>query len=194
MFTGIITHMGKLKHKNDSIFTFAADTSLIKKLDTGTSIAVNGVCLTVLEKPNGDTFAIEVMPETIKRTTLGDLKQDAIVNLELPATADTFLSGHIVQGHVDAKVKILDIQQDGNSHIFTFALPKEVSKYVVDKGSITINGISLTVIKANKDSFTVGIIPHTWKHTMLHSTKIGDYVTIETDVFAKYVERLLNKQ
>jgi riboflavin synthase len=193
MFTGIITHLGKLKQKKDATFTFTADKSILKKLETGTSIAVNGVCLTVLEKPKGDTFSIDAMPETIKKTTLGDLTENALVNLELPATADTFLSGHIVQGHVDAKVKILSIVPEGNSHIFTFALPKEISKYVVDKGSITVNGISLTVIKANSDSFTVGIIPHTWDHTMLNNAKAGDYVTIETDVFAKYVERLLKK-
>lgn len=193
MFTGIITHLGKVTKRHDSLFTFSADDSLIRKLETGTSVAVNGVCLTVLEKPQGDTFDVEVMPETLKKTNLGELTEDMIVNLELPATAETFLSGHIVQGHVDAKAKILSITPEGNSHIFTFALPKDIAKYVVDKGSITVNGISLTVIKAHSDSFTVGIIPHTWDHTMLYTAKVDEYVNIETDVFAKYVERLLNK-
>jgi len=193
MFTGIITHLGKLKQRKNATFTFTADTSLLNKLETGTSIAVNGVCLTVLEKPRGESFSVDVMPETIKKTNLDGVNENDIVNLELPATADTFLSGHIVQGHVDAKVKILDIKPEGNSHLFTFALPKDITRYLVAKGSITVNGISLTIIDANPDSFTVGIIPHTWEHTMLHSAKVGDYVNIETDVFAKYVERLLKK-
>ncbi len=193
MFTGIITHLGTVKKKEKSVFTFMADDGFVAKLDAGTSVAVNGVCLTVLEKPHDSSFSVEVMPETEKKTNMQHLNDSDLVNLELPATPETFLSGHIVQGHVDAVAEITDIQPDGNSYLFTFAIPEAISKYIVAKGSITVNGISLTVIAITDNEFTVGIIPHTWENTMLHTAKRGEYANIEVDVLAKYVEKLVQK-
>lgn len=193
MFTGIITHIGKLVKKDQSVFTISADHGLIKQLEAGTSIAVNGVCLTVLNKPTTDEFSIEIMPETQQKTNMHTLKENDLVNLELPATPQTFLSGHIVQGHVDTTGEIIEIKQDGNSHIFTFEIKPELTKYIIGKGSITINGISLTVIDVTDNQFTVGIIPHTWKNTMIQTTKINDLVNIEVDVLAKYIEKFVTK-
>lgn len=193
MFTGIIAYMGKVVSREGARFTFSAEEILLSKLDDGTSISVNGVCLTVLHKPTGDTFAVEVMPETEAKTMLGDLQEGDIVNLELPATPETFLSGHIVQGHVDGVGTIKSIFVDGNSRLVTIRIPQHLSKYMVDKGSICVNGISLTIITASSEEFSVGIIPFTWEHTMLSASKVGDKVNIETDVFAKYVEKLLQK-
>lgn len=193
MFTGIITHLGNFQKREKAVFTFTTDNQFVQELKTGTSVSVNGVCLTVLKKPKGQSFSVEIMPETEKKTNLKYLKPNDLVNLELPATVTTFLSGHIVQGHVDGLAKIVDINPDGNSYLFTFSLPASLAKYLVAKGSITINGISLTIISLQKHSFTIGVIPHTWRNTMLHQTKKGEYVNIETDVLAKYVERLLKK-
>jgi len=192
MFTGIITNLGKLQKKEKTIFTFTADNMLLKKLDKGASIAVNGICFTILQKPKGNSFSVEIMPETEEKTNIQYLQINDSVNLELPATADTFLSGHIVQGHVDQTVRIKNIKKVGNSYAFIFSLPSKLKKYMVKKGSITINGISLTIINIDKNSFSVGIIPHTWKNTMLSGAKIGDFVNIEVDVLAKYIEKLIN--
>lgn len=191
MFTGIITHVGKFIKKTNQIFVFGADESICKKLAKGASITVNGVCLTISEKPLKTLFSVTVMPETIKRTMLGNLQKNDLVNLELPMTLKNFFAGHIVQGHVDGIGKIADIAIEGNSRIIKIiALPK-LRKYIVDKGSITLNGISLTVIRAEKTYFSVGIIPYTWKHTMLAQIKISDLVNIETDIIAKYIEKLI---
>ena len=191
MFTGIITHLGTIKKRDGSTFTIAANHAVIKQLEKGTSVAVNGVCLTVLEKPTTDVFAVEIMPETEKKTAIRTLTNNDLVNLELPATTKTFLSGHIVQGHVDTTAKLTDITPEGNSHLLTFSIKPEFTKYLIEKGSITINGISLTVISVSAREFTVGIIPHTWKHTMLHTVKQDDLVNIEVDVLAKYIEKLI---
>lgn len=193
MFTGIINHLGKLKNKKESVFTFSADKSFCKKLNKGDSIAVNGACLTVLVKPAKNSFAIEVIPETLNKTMLGYLKINNPVNLELPVTANTLLSGHIVSGHIDGVVKLLKIKPENNSQILKFSLPPALTKYIVEKGSITINGISLTVTTVTSKSFTVGIIPFTRKNTMLSSIKIGDLVNVEVDILAKYIENFLKK-
>lgn len=193
MFTGIITHLGKVVKKEKAVFTFSADDSLTKQLEAGTSIAVNGVCLTVLEKPQTYEFSVEIMPETQQKTNMSTLKENDLVNLELPATTNSFLSGHIVQGHIDTTAKIIEIKEVGNSHLMTFSINPEFTKYIIEKGSITVNGIALTVITKTNDQFDVGIIPHTWQHTMLHTTKINDQVNIEVDVLAKYIENFVTK-
>lgn len=190
MFTGIITHLGTVKKREGALFSIATDHDVISKLEKGTSIAVNGVCLTVLEKPTTDIFSVEVMPETQKKTAMQTLSENDVVNLELPATTQTFLSGHIVQGHVDTTAKITNITPEGNSYLLTFEIKPEYTKYIIEKGSITINGISLTIISVTNKQFTVGIIPHTWKNTMLHTTKVGDSVNLEVDVLAKYLEKI----
>lgn len=190
MFTGIITHLGKITNKKDTKISIEADQSLLEKLEKGTSISVNGTCLTVLEKPKKKSFTVEIMPETQKKTTFGQLKTANLVNLELPTTPETMLSGHIVQGHIDSIGTIKHIEPKGNSYILTIEIPQNLSKYIVEKGSIALNGISLTVIEAADTHFTVGIIPFTWQNTMLHTIKEGTPVNIETDVLAKYLEKL----
>lgn len=189
MFTGIITNLGKLQSKQGAVFTFAASPPVCRKISTGTSIAVNGACLTAVRKTR-QTFTVEIMPETLRRTGLGKLQTGDLVNLELPATAKTFLSGHIVQGHVDGAGTIKKIVSRGNSRILSISIPKALAKYLADKGSIAVNGISLTIISAKPNYFKVGIIPYTWEHTMLHQIKIGGQVNIEVDLLAKYLEKL----
>lgn len=191
MFTGIITHLGKLAKKEGSVFTFNANQDFCKKIKKGTSIAINGICLTAINKPTGNCFSVEAMSETLDKTMLGQIKIGHSVNLELPVTPQTYLSGHIVQGHVDGVSKLLDIKNRGNSRLLKFTTPEALTRYIVSKGSIAINGISLTVIEAKKDHFSVGIIPHTWNGTTLKTIKPGDFVNIEVDILAKYLERLL---
>lgn len=193
MFTGIITYLGELTKQDGSVFTFGTNQSFCKKIKKGASVAVNGVCLTVFRKPSKDSFSVEVMPETMNKTMLKHLKTDDLVNLELPATPQSFLSGHIVQGHIDGVAKLLSIAKHKNSYLLKFSIPEGLSKYIVEKGSIAINGISLTIIGANKNYFTVGIIPYTWNNTMLHKIKTADFVNIEVDILAKYMEKLLKK-
>lgn len=194
MFTGIITHIGRLKKKRGAIFTFTADRSFCKKLTHGSSVAMNGVCLTIMAKPSHDSFTVEIMSETQERTMVSSLKPADLVNLELPMTAHAFLSGHLVQGHIDGIAKLQEIVQKGNSHILKFSIPDSLSKYTVEKGSIAVNGISLTVIEVAKNYFTVGIIPHTWEKTMLHTIKVGDVVNVEVDILAKHIEKLLKER
>lgn len=193
MFTGIITHLGKIVGIKKSVFTFIANPSFCKKISKGTSIAVNGICLTAFAKPALNSFSIEIMPETEKKTALRQLKKGSMVNLELPVTPQSLLSGHLVQGHIDDLAKLTSITKQGNSRLLKFSIPVNLSKYISEKGSIAVNGISLTVIKATKSYFTVGIIPFTWNNTMLNTIKIGDYVNIEVDILAKYLENLQKK-
>lgn len=193
MFTGIITHIGKFKNAENRHLTFLVDESICKKLTPGTSIAINGVCLTVSKTPKQNIFSVTVMPETTKRTNLGNLQKKDLVNLELPMTSKNFLAGHIVQGHIDGTGTLADIVPEGNSRLLKITVPQHLSKYIVQKGSIVVNGISLTVIDAAKTYFTVGIIPYTWTHTMLQKIKIGDKVNIETDIIAKYIEKFVKK-
>lgn len=189
MFTGIITHTGKLEKKEKNVLTFSASDAMLKKLTKGESVSVNGCCLTVVDISD-NTFSVDVIEETEKKTMLGLLKLGDSVNLELPATPNSFLSGHIVQGHIDGMGTVERIQEEGNSKILRIIIQNNWLRYIVEKGSIAVNGISLTVIEVGKDYFTVGIIPHTWEKTMLNQIKIGDVVNIETDIIAKYIEKL----
>lgn len=193
MFTGIISHLGELKKVGNSVFTFSAPKRFCSQITKGTSVAVNGACLTIFKKDKSNSFSIEIMPETAKKTTLIGLKTGDLVNLELPLTLKSFISGHLIQGHVDAKGLIRKIKQEENSKLFTIQYPTSLYKYIVEKGAISINGISLTVISVQKYYFTIGIIPYTWEHTMLHTVKIGDEVNLEVDIVAKYIEKLLQK-
>lgn len=189
MFTGIITHLGSVADITSAGLKIEADRQLIRKLSKGVSIAVDGICLTVVSF-DGKSFTVNFMPETQEKTNIRYLRSGSTVNLELPVTVETFLAGHIVQGHVDTVSETLGIEEKGNSRMLSFSIPKEIGKYIVKKGSIAVNGISLTVIEAEDKYFTVGIIPHTWEKTNLHELEIGDYVNVETDVLAKYIERL----
>ncbi|EKD89862.1 MAG: Riboflavin synthase, alpha subunit [uncultured bacterium] len=193
MFTGIITNLGKLKKKNGSVFIFEADRKFCRKLGSGASVAVNGTCLTIFEKPTLTSFSVELMPETLNRTMFKHIKLNEPVNLELPLSPAAFLSGHLVQGHIDGVAQLKKFTKKGNSLILQFSLPENIGKYVAEKGSIAVNGISLTVALATKSYFTVGIIPYTWTNTMLKTIKIGNFVNIETDILAKYLEKLMKK-
>lgn len=192
MFTGIISHTGTFQQRQNGIFVFSVHPSFLKRIEKGTSVAVNGVCLTV-ENTENNMFSVNIMPETIKKTMLGTLKKNGVVNFELPVTPQTFLSGHIVLGHVDTIGKIEKIEQEKQSRIATVSIPQKFSRYIVEKGSIAVNGVSLTIIDAKETSFSVGIIPYTWNHTMFHTLSVHTPVNVEIDILAKHVEKLLQK-
>lgn len=202
MFTGIITHIGRIQDISATKLTVDTGKDFASKLTIGSSVAIDGVCLTVISYHNS-SFEVSLMPETKARTNIKYLKSLDLVNLELPATQDTFFSGHIVQGHIDGVARLVGVVKKGNSRILKFSMPNTLSKYIVEKGSIAVDGVSLTVIEAGenyvreaKESsayFTVGIVPYTWDKTMLHTLKRGDFVNIEVDILAKYLERLVKK-
>ncbi|MEK7156461.1 MAG: riboflavin synthase [Patescibacteria group bacterium] len=189
MFTGIIHHQGVFKKKSAGRLYIEAAAGLVGELALGESIAVNGVCLTVSGIAPRATFLADVMPETLRRTTLGGLKPGSPVNLELPLKAGGHFGGHIVQGHVDGTAIIKCIRRSGNSRVISFSAPDALRKYMVEKGSVAIDGISLTLIEVNDDGFSVGVIPHTKSCTTLASAAVGDAVNVETDVVAKYVHK-----
>ncbi len=141
MFTGIIIHLGKVRNKSENSLRIKTDKELINSLSKGASIAVDGICLTVVYL-RGDNFSVDYMPETKKKTNIKYMQNGSLVNLELPATANSLLSGHIVQGHIDGVAKLETITPEGNSYILKFSIPKDLSKYIVEKGSIAVNGIS----------------------------------------------------
>ncbi len=192
MFTGIINNLGRVTDLSKNRIIVKTDKDFVKKLATGVSVSLNGICLTVVNLAQ-DSFKVDMMPETKQRTNLGEAKVGDLINLELPATPNTFLSGHIVQGHVDGVVGLENIKKVGNSYILKFFIPSTISKFLVEKGAITLSGISLTVIEAGKDFFTVGIIPFTYSHTNFSQIKVGDKVNIEVDILAKYLERLIRE-
>ena len=193
MFTGIIEELGRVrkveKRGEDARIVIEARTVTEGSRD-GDSISVNGVCLTVLDvKP--ESFAADVSKETLFRSTLGNLKPGLRVNLERAVTPATRLGGHIVQGHVDGRGTFLGSENHGDSWTFRFAYPKEIGQYLVFKGSVAVEGISLTISNLTYDYFEIAVIPKTWEVTNFSQLKPGDEVNLEVDVIAKYVERLL---
>jgi len=193
VFTGIIEELGRVRsverHGEDARIVIEARTVTEESSD-GDSISVNGVCLTALDlKP--DSFAADVSKETLLRSTLGNLKPGSPVNLERAVTPTTRLGGHIVQGHVDARGKFLGSENHGESWTFRFAYPKEIARYLVFKGSVAVEGISLTIANLTDDYFEIAVIPKTWEVTNFSHLKLGDEVNLEVDVIAKYVERIL---
>ncbi|ADD42276.1 riboflavin synthase [Stackebrandtia nassauensis] len=189
MFTGIVEELGEI------VATAPASLSIRGKLITsdahhGDSIAVNGVCLTVTAVTD-DVFTVDVMGETYKRTALDTLKPGDQVNLERAATLSTRMGGHLVQGHVDAVGEILRREPEAEWETVTFRVPEALTKYIVEKGSITIDGVSLTVVAVKGEEFSVGLIPTTMQLTTLGRKRPGDPVHIETDIIAKHVEKLL---
>jgi riboflavin synthase len=197
MFTGLIETTGTLLAVTPTAgatrITIAAPT-LTSRLNTGDSIAVNGVCLTALSiEPNAfpPRFSADLAAETIARTTLSHLRPDAIVNLELPTPAGSPLGGHVVQGHVDGLGSILDATDDGFARRIRIGAAPEVLRYVVEKGSIAVDGVSLTVTEVDERSFTVSLIPETLQRTNLGAADTGRRVNVEVDVLAKYVEKLM---
>ncbi len=189
MFTGIIENLGTVVNKTKSQLEIRAPDNFMQKISEGLSISVNGICLTIISF-NEASFLIDFMPETKKKSNIGSLSTGDIVNLELPATPETYLSGHIVQGHVDGVGVVKQIQEEGNSRILKISVPENIFKYLVPKGSVALNGISLTVIDILDNFLTVGIIPMTWEQTMLNKIKEDDRINIEVDILAKYIERL----
>jgi len=197
MFTGIITHTGKVQTIAKQTISFRVPKTLYEKSSSGDSVSVNGVCLTISKKEKNNLH-FDIMSETLKVTNLKAIRKGSIVNLELAATTKTFLSGHIVQGHVDGVGRIMRKQKiektrkrENNKtkkhYVFTIQVPKNVHGFLVPKGSIAVNGISLTIIKVIKNGFTVGIIPHTLENTNLKNIHVGDKVNIEIDIVGKYI-------
>jgi len=193
MFTGIIEELGSVRsvEARDENARIVIEAHLVTE-DTkhGDSIAVNGVCLTALDiQP--DSFAADVSRETLERSTLGSLKPGAPVNLERAVTPTTRLGGHIVQGHVDARGQLVSVEDHGESWTFRVAYPRELARYLVYKGSVSVEGISLTIAGLTDDYFEVAIIPKTWEVTNLSQLNPGDEVNLEVDIMGKYVERIL---
>ncbi|MFN2577475.1 MAG: riboflavin synthase [Pyrinomonadaceae bacterium] len=193
MFTGIIEELGRIqaieKRGEDARILIEARIVTEGSRD-GDSISVNGVCLTALEvKP--DSFAADVSRETLFRSTLGNLQEGSPVNLERAVTLATRLGGHIVQGHVDARGKFIGSENHGESWTFRFEYPKEIARYLVHKGSVTVEGISLTIANLTDDYFEIAVIPKTFEVTNFSQIKPGEAVNLEVDVIAKYVERIL---
>jgi len=193
MFTGLIEELGRIDRRNDSAdgCRIVISCSLVTSdISNGDSIAVNGVCLTAVDV-TPTSFAADVSPETLERTTLGSLNISSPVNLERAVTPATRVGGHIVQGHVDGRGTFVSAVQQGDFWTVTVAFPHELERYFVEKGSVAVEGISLTIAKLRDDSFDFAIIPKTWDVTNLHSLKPDDHVNLEVDVIAKYVERML---
>ena len=195
MFTGLVEAVGEISgvKRTPSGIRLRGHTALGGELLPGDSLAVNGVCLTVVSSDRTGVHA-DISPETARVTTLGTARRGAMVNLERPLRADARLGGHFVQGHVDATVPVDEIRQDGDSHWLTFRFPTELSNYIVRKGSIAVNGVSLTVAGVDKQRFDVQVIPYTWTHTNFRALKSGEAVNIECDVLAKYVARALGRE
>ena len=194
MFTGIIEELGRVRavQSNGENARIVIEARIVTDgTNHGDSIAVNGVCLTALDiTPN--SFAADVSKETLQRSTLGRLKPDSPVNLERAVTPVTRLGGHIVQGHVDATGKFLEAIDHGGSWTVRIAYPRKIAPYLVFKGSVTVEGISLTIAALSDDEFEIAVIPKTWEVTNFSKLQPGDEVNLEADVIAKYVERILD--
>ncbi len=194
MFTGIVQAMGTVAGvtRDGQDLTFVIESPLLASMEVGGSVSVDGTCLTAVSV-NGNSVAVNAIAETLARTTLGGVADGHQVNLELPMTPESMFDGHIVQGHVDGVATIRAIADEGDSIRVGLSAKRAVLRYLVEKGSVTIDGISLTVAGLDEDGFEVAIIPHTREVTTLGSKAQGDRVNVEVDVLAKYVERLLSK-
>ena len=193
MFTGIIEEVGTVKavkRSGTSSFIEIQAKKVLEDVHLGDSIAVNGVCLTVTHS-DGSVFRADVMNETLSRSSLGSLTAGSHVNLERAMAANGRFGGHIVSGHIDGTGTVSDIRNDGIAVWYTITAPPELLRYIVEKGSIAIDGISLTVAKVTETSFSVSIIPHTAAQTILGTKKTGDIVNLENDIIGKYVEKLM---
>ncbi|HEX5873981.1 MAG TPA: riboflavin synthase [Pyrinomonadaceae bacterium] len=193
MFTGIIEELGSVRsieERGENARLVISARVVTDGTNHGDSIAVNGVCLTALDI-HPDSFAADVSRETLQRSTLGSLQPGVPVNLERAVTPATRLGGHIVQGHVDGRGQFAGVEDHGESWTIRIAYPKELGRYLVFKGSVAVEGISLTIAGLTGEYFEVAIIPKTWEVTNLSRLKPGDHVNLEVDVIAKYVERLL---
>lgn len=188
MFTGIIEEVGRLSSAQSGKVTIAAG-DLLRGLELGGSIAVNGVCFTITGFDT-NSFSVDLMTETLKRSNLGLLRAGDNINLERPLALGGRLGGHLVQGHIDATGRVASIRWDGEAMLIRFEAPPEVMRYVVEKGFIAVDGVSLTVVTKDTGSFLVSVVDYTRQHTTLGERRVGDSVNLEVDIIAKYVEQL----
>ncbi|MCC5905675.1 MAG: riboflavin synthase [Balneolaceae bacterium] len=195
MFTGIVEEVGTVESVNEMKGgkDLAISATFAGEVHVDESIAVDGVCLTVVSF-NSEKFHVQCVDETLRKTSLGELKKGSPINLERSLTLDKAVEGHIVQGHVDTTGIVKKIEKDGADLLITVEYPEEFEDYIVGRGSVAIDGISLTVAREQDNQFTVAIIPYTWDHTNLNSKKEGSSVNIEFDVFGKYIVKYLQKR
>ena len=191
MFTGIVEEVGVVAKISDNGMTVLA-TKVTEDLKLGDSIAVNGTCLTAVSFDRTE-FSVDLSPETVRRTSLGRLSVGGPVNLERALLASDRMGGHIVQGHVDGTGRVMSTKRDRDSTIFRIRVPKRLNRYIVEKGFVAVDGISLTVVKRGASSFTLAVIPYTLANTNLAALSVGDRVNLEADILAKYVESLLDR-
>ena len=195
MFTGIIEGLGKISQVKplDGGIEISVESLLARELEVDDSISINGVCQTVVSKDD-DIFTVQAVEETLRKTTFGDLSESEFVNLERALSLNTRIDGHIIQGHVDTTGTISDIQKEGTNWLFTIQYPEEYKDLIVGRGSISIDGISLTVAREEDNYFKVAIIPFTIEHTSLKDKKAGDRVNLEFDILGKYVQRYMDNR
>ncbi|MCL6642132.1 MAG: riboflavin synthase [Candidatus Bipolaricaulota bacterium] len=192
MFTGIVTDTGEVLHVSTARLSVSTP-KLFRELEIGRSIAVNGTCLTIIElNPAAESFSAELSPETLARTNLGVLRRGDLVNLELPLRFSDRLDGHFVLGHIDTVGEVISISRKEKGAVFRFRVDRSYARYLVEKGSIAIDGISLTIFNISDGEFEVAIIPHTLEQTNLRVRRPEDRVNIEFDILGKYVERLMD--
>lgn len=194
MFTGIIEEVGKIKNIQGGTnykLTIGA-SKILEDIHLGDSIAVNGICLTVISWDNG-SFTVDVMRETLERTSLHRLRAGSFVNLECALAANGRFGGHIVSGHIDGTGEIINIRRDANAVWYKIKTSEKIMEFIIEKGSIAIDGISLTVAKVDRSAFYVSVIPHTLENTILLSKKTGDIVNLENDIVGKYIKSFTDK-
>lgn len=192
MFTGIVVEQGSVRKASNRRGLLELEVEaprIARELEVGDSVAINGVCLTATETKR-KRFVTQAMAETLARSTMGSLKRGSGVNLELPARPADRLGGHLVQGHVDGIATVARMEEDAGSQRVWFSASRDLLRYMVDKGSVTLDGVSLTVVEVGETTFQVALIPHTVEVTTLGRLKVGSTVNVEADVIAKYVERL----
>ncbi len=196
MFTGLIEEVGVIR----SLYSSGSMTHIVigcskvnKDIAIGDSVAVNGACLTVTSA-SSSSLSFEAMNETIARTTLSEKRENDRVNLERALLLSSRLGGHLVLGHVDTVATISDMRDDGGARIYTFSIDRENGNLIVEKGSVSIDGVSLTVVAQNSDTFSVSVLPFTRKETIMEDYHVGTKVNVETDIIGKYVEALMNKE
>jgi len=187
MFTGIVEEIGRVVSLSSGSLTVAAG-KVLEGMELGGSISVNGACLTVTHFDRS-SFSVDIMTETLKRTNIGSLRSGEEVNLERPLTLNKPLGGHLIQGHVDATGSVITVLKQGETTLIRLKAPPEVMRYIVEKGFIAVDGISLTVTDADNGSFGVSVVDYTLKNTVLGKRKFGDSVNLEADIIAKYVEK-----
>lgn len=196
MFTGLVQELGTvavLEQQADALRLSIRAPQTVSDARLGDSIAINGVCLTIAEL-DGDIFCADVMQESLDRTGLGQLKEGARVNVEPALLPTTRLGGHMMQGHVDGTARLVSREHSEHWDVLRFSLPRDLARYVVEKGSIAVNGTSLTVSAVGEDWFEVSLIPTTLRETTHGESKVGDIVNLEVDVLAKYVEKMLHPE